>query len=107
MSPATPVAARPVADVFADDTPPGGFAFLEDDARILYACPCGCGQMIGLPIVRAGEPTAGRKGVFWIWDGNRERPSLTPSIRRLDACWFHGFLTAGTWTFCADSGQPL
>jgi hypothetical protein len=38
-----------------------------------------------------GQPT-------WIWDGNREKPTLTPSIR-LGYTW-HGFLTAGRLVSC-------
>lgn len=66
---------------------------------IIYICPCGCGHLISLPIA-IGE----KLDHYWQWDGNREQPTLQPSIRRLDGCRFHGYLTAGVWTFCSDSG---
>ena len=38
-------------------------------------------------------------GQSWLWDGNYEKPTLTPSLDSTDAsgCGWHGFLTAGAW----------
>lgn len=37
---------------------------------------------------------------FWHWDGNEERPTLTPSVHcdHSARCGFHKTLTAGEWT---------
>lgn len=98
-----PVNAVKVERIWDDGVVAGAFNF-EDDGippynSIVYACPCGCGQLISLPIA-----TGPKQDRYWSWDGNRESPTLQPSIRRLDGCHFHGFLTAGVWTFCSDSG---
>jgi hypothetical protein len=58
----------------------------------------GCGSLGSLPIRRFDEHPS------WVWNGNLEQPTITPSIRRLDGCKFHGFLTDGVWSFCGDSG---
>lgn len=80
----------------------GAFFINESGTRILCECPCGCGTHMNLPIYRVEgakpEPTA------WIWDGNRKTPTLSPSIRDLAGCFFHGHLREGVWTFEGDSG---
>lgn len=35
----------------------------------------------------------------WVWDGNKEAPSLTPSIGQR-CCTWHGYLTAGKFIPC-------
>jgi len=37
-------------------------------------------------------------GASWTWDGNRERPTLTPSIHCVGV--WHGYLTAGRLVSC-------
>jgi len=107
MSVHAPVPGRYVAEGWPySDLPPedaGVFCFAHEDRALLFLCPCGCGQPGALPIVRAGE--ARPDGVSsWVWDGNRERPTLQPSIRRGGSCpGYHGHLVAGTWTFENDS----
>jgi hypothetical protein len=59
-------------------------------AGLNFVCPCGCGQVAGVSV----EP--GR----WQWDGNRERPTITPSIQIMDGCRWHGFLTNGVFQRC-------
>lgn len=84
---------------------PGIYMFKEKQPGIkgiLFNCPCSCGAVIHLPIYFEGEPKPSRSA--WIWDGNEDTPSLQPSIKDLRGCRFHGFLTAGYWTFCDDSG---
>lgn len=56
------------------------------------------------PVVSDGRDT-------WEWDGNREAPTLTPSIlkwqldkhgKRVGEHW-HGYLTAGVFKLCNES----
>lgn len=61
----------------------GGFQFI---------CPCGCGNESWLPVDRE----IGMGG--WRWDGNREKPTLTPSVFNTGMpCKWHGWLRAGEW----------
>lgn len=86
---------------------PGQFAYYvhysdkERVAGLLFICPCGCGE---LQSVGFHTPVAGERPL-WHWDGNREKPTLTPSINilqlndkgeRIGEHW-HGYLTAGRW----------
>jgi hypothetical protein len=50
-----------------------------------FKCPCGCGALLGVSFGPNG----------WTWDGNRDKPTVTPSIRDMAGCLWHGFLTAG------------
>lgn len=70
-------------------------------AGLLFICPCGCGELQG---VGFSTEISGEKPV-WNWDGNREKPTLTPSINilqlndkgeKIGEHW-HGYLTAGRW----------
>lgn len=91
-----------IADVFADGCEPGTFVFTESNLQgrcIVYRCPCGCGNIAGIPL----KPSPQK--VTWEWDGNRDLPTLNPSVRVLSGCKWHGYLTAGQWTFCEDSGK--
>lgn len=63
----------------------GGLAFI---------CPCGCKREGYLP-VETNTP-----GPRWDWDGNHERPTLTPSVLFRGGCQWHGFLTNGEWRTC-------
>lgn len=64
-----------------------------------FVCPCGCGEVDFIFVftnkqMTPGKPPAPDRG--WRWDGNKEQPSLMPSIHRLGAaCKWHGFLTKG------------
>lgn len=80
-----------------EDLAPGEFQFTDREAFIYIGCPCGCGDTFGLP-VRVRPPG-------WSWNEDRDRPSLAPSIRRTGGCRWHGFLTAGQFKPCGDSGQ--
>lgn len=63
---------------------------------IAFVCPCGCGNESYLPIDRQGHP-----GPSWDWDGDRERPTLTPSVFNTGMpCQWHGWLTGGDWISC-------
>lgn len=73
------------------ELPDGAVAFNgEPPAGILTCCPCGCGSVSILPFPGA-EP--GRQG--WVWDGNRDAPTLSPSVHHVGH--WHGFLQKGFW----------
>ena len=91
-------------DVFNSDVPG---AYLIDAgpaelgfATIIYVCPCGCGEKNSLPIA-----TGEKKPQYWQWNGELTNVTLTPSIKRMDGCKYHGFLTKGEWYFAGDSGK--
>lgn len=69
---------------------------------LVFGCPNGRG-VCSMPIAPA---PANSNGARWTWDGDRERPTLTPSIHcvalRSDGsiepgvgCGFHGHMTRG------------
>lgn len=62
---------------------------------LVFRCPCGCGAVPGVSVT--GDPT---KTPVWDWDGNLDSPTITPSIRILDRCCWHGYLTAGVFKTC-------
>lgn len=99
------VEARHVADWDERDSIPGAFAVLDEDGRrtFVYTCPCGCGQQIGLPIRNLAD--AAPASPAWLFNDSLTSPTLTPSIRRLVGCRWHGFLTGGEWQPCGDSGK--
>jgi hypothetical protein len=72
----------------------------EKPARFGFTCPNGNGQCFGM-LLRPGPHTA--EGIpqppkkTWEWDGNRERPTFSPSIDcKLGGvpCW-HGWIRDG------------
>lgn len=74
------------------DVAPGASAWRIDKGKItgiVFACPCGCGQIFELALFKC--PGA----LTWEWNGNKEKPSLTPSIQIPKGCTWHGYLTAG------------
>jgi hypothetical protein len=91
----------PVRATFVEDLDerlgvPGAFEFYVDKpggalAGLIYVCPCGCGQQGALPFRR---PAAARPS--WIWDGNRQAPTLSPSVHHVGH--WHGWLKNGFWT---------
>jgi hypothetical protein len=52
--------------------------------------------------LRSWLPVNGAEKVHgWDWDGNREAPTLTPSVLQSGLpCRWHGYLTAGEWKEC-------
>jgi hypothetical protein len=60
-------------------------------AALLFICPCGCARLGALTV----NPKPGAKG--WAWDGNREKPSLLPSIQKTSPCGWHGYLIDGVF----------
>lgn len=78
---------REVADFSAIER--GGDGFYQEE-RLTFRCPCGCYKIAGVSI-------AGPR--CWEWDGNREKPTITPSIL-IDGGHWHGFLTDGVFRSC-------
>jgi len=76
------------------DVAPGASAWTTDFAGNLavlrFSCPCGCGYVVSVPI----KPFDVRG---WSWDGDKEKPTLTPSIQKLSGCRWHGHLTKGVF----------
>lgn len=101
MNHTTPVTAFKGDKEDFSGTVPGKFFINEAGTYIFYTCPCGCGRPHQLPI-GAEKPVARPS---WGWDGNRDTPTLAPSIRDLSGCKWHGHLQAGVFIPCNDSGQ--
>ncbi len=87
-----------------DLTQPGDFMYTgrmnvpEGTAcGLLFRCPCGCGSKGSLQL---DTEFADRSEPTWTWNGNRERPTLTPSIHRVRGCGWHGYLTDGVFRPC-------
>lgn len=97
-------------DVWPDDVPVGTFD-IEDGtvagypgatAHLMFVCPNNkrCAVLIGPQFV--GRSEQGRLCI-WGWNGNKERPTLTPSINCIaekdgkptGGCGWHGFITNG------------
>lgn len=87
-----PVRATPVHDIDGDGLAPGSFEFFKTTDRevagLIYVCPCGCGNLGSLNFRPHPSPS-------WEWDGNKEAPTLSPSVNHIDH--WHGYLRAGVW----------
>lgn len=75
---------------------PGDFRWAGVDTavigRMTFVCPCGCGAICGVvlkPTVLTG----------WEWNGDLDKPTLTPSININRGHW-HGYLTDGVFRSC-------
>jgi hypothetical protein len=64
---------------------------------LAFCCPCGCGVVSGIRI-DTGNPR--QPEPKWQWNGNENCPTVTPSIRKLNGCKWHGFLTDGVFWSC-------
>lgn len=75
----------------------GAFDLVENresgEAGMTFICPCGCGREGYLPFTADQEPR-------WNWDGNRDQPTVTPSVKQVGGCEWHGWLTNGEWRSC-------
>lgn len=80
---------------------PGDFMFDEGPKSLLFMCPCG-GHKGEFEEPKTFIPLHGPRK--WDWNGNREKPTISPSIRRLDTCKWHGHLVDGIFQPCSDSG---
>jgi hypothetical protein len=71
----------------------------DDSGEItgLLACCPGCGELQILPAKKKSAT-----GGSWSWDGNREAPSLSPSILHhcKDGIFWHGYLAKGEFEPC-------
>lgn len=69
----------------------------EEPFLLAFGCPCG-GCTEGSLAHNGFIAITGSRQVnqhVWKWDGNLDEPTLTPSIQRLGACKWHGYLRAG------------
>ncbi|WP_295205873.1 DUF6527 family protein [uncultured Brevundimonas sp.] len=66
----------------------------EKSVGLAFICPCGCGREGYLPT----DVTT--QGPRWDWNGDRERPTVRPSVQFVGGCKWHGFLTNGEWRAC-------
>lgn len=80
------------------DLAPGSAEFLcaenSKPTNLHFICPCGCGERDAIPIDTAPSEYA------WHWNGDMERPTLTPSLQRTGGCNWHGYLTDGVFVPC-------
>lgn len=63
----------------------------EGTHGMAFGCPCGCGDVSAIRFDTSpieGDPR-------WHWNGNRESPTLTPSLHKTQGCGWHGYLTNG------------
>lgn len=91
--------------------------------------PDGTSMTLWCPGCRSGHTITVGGSQTWTWDGNRERPTISPSIlawprktlidhtlegdaltdpsniREIPGC--HSFVRDGRWEFLADSGHDL
>lgn len=87
--------ATPVDDLFGPEAQPGAFKYFragDQVGGINFVCPCGCGAILGISFVPPGP--------VWTWRRDEDRLTVSPSIRRLDGCGWHGYLRDGVWETC-------
>lgn len=77
------------------DLPPGSCEWYAENKAITFTCPCGCGTVHSIRTDRDVKKDGG-----WLWNGNTEKPSLTPSIQATTPCRWHGYLTDGVFKPC-------
>lgn len=100
---------RDQRDEWPDNEPPGVFDIelhapegYQATAVLLFVCPNAkrCSVLLG----PAAVPRSGANSLsVWAWDGNLERPTVTPSINCIaekdgkptGGCGWHGFITNG------------
>lgn len=94
------VRARLVDSLCEPAPQPGDFKFTslqghEGPTGMVFCCPCGCGDVSGIDFdvvpERAGDDQR------WRWDGDRQAPTLRPSLHKTRGCGWHGWLTAGVF----------
>lgn len=100
---------RDARDEWSSDEPVGSFDITLGSpegyaatAHILFVCPNGkrCSVLLGPAFVDRSAPD---RLCVWQWDGNIERPTITPSINCIaekdgeptGGCGWHGFITNG------------
>lgn len=80
-------------DLFDDLCDEGDFGFDEGERNILIVMPPHK-RLAGIPIHRDRAVADRSPSPMWWWDGNREAPTLEPSILAVDTGW-HGWMRAG------------
>lgn len=100
---------RDSRDVWPEDVPVGTFDIelgtiqgYASTAHIIFVCPNNkrCTVLLGPTHVDRSAPD---RLCVWAWDGNLEKPTITPSINCLaekdgkptGGCGWHGFITNG------------
>jgi len=81
---------------------PGSFKWIrtaDADQSIIgmqYLCPCGCGTVGEIRFVRPGEAL---RSPTYLWDGNRQLPTVEPALAHIVAGEIHwsGMLRHGDW----------
>lgn len=87
------------AEIFTTHGLVGDWHFFNEDHDLWLKIPSldgnPRGEVIHLYIHREGQEPANKPS--WIWDGNREKPTLSPSIKtwNKDQEIWHGYLRAG------------
>lgn len=76
------------------DGPPGSFYITETEAgKVMWLkLPDGVASAINL------RPHMADTGPNWEWDGNEDKPTLTPSVHRVGS--WHGFVRNGRMESC-------
>lgn len=73
-----------------DTAPSEGWSVADQSyKRIVYVCPRG--NHCAVPFKPGELPN----GASWNFDGNNDRPTVTPSINCVGGCGWHGFITEG------------
>ena len=74
-------------------------------------CPCGCPYPDAVPLELKGETERAERAKrspgfkYWDWDGDLERPTITPSFKRRIPCGIHFNVTRGRYVNHGD-GAP-
>lgn len=87
------IEAKLVDDISEHFNEPGSFSYYTiygsaEIAGLNFVCPCGCNAVLGVNFKT------------WQWNGNKEKPTITPSILHMNDCKYHGFLTNSIFTSC-------
>jgi hypothetical protein len=72
----------------------GDWCFINDDGYILIQLHSGEDGTCALPL-RVDPADRGGQHPVWRWDGNREAPTLEPSILHHSNPEWHGWMRAG------------
>lgn len=99
------VKARKVTDLECDSTRlPGAYHFrlwpdTDQVGGMAFMCPCGCGFECWIAL--ENDQLEARPGAMWKWNGNEDKPTLTPSVFNTGLkCKWHGWLSDGEWKPC-------
>ncbi len=73
-----------------------------------FICPKGnrCGDLpiLGRTNMKHDPQNQNGGSAHWGWDGNRDKPTFTPSID-CKGCW-HGYIEGGRTVSCAKTDEP-